>query len=209
MPKKISGAKRKERNEFRASEAVAGHTEGILFGRVVKLLGNGQVHVIIDTKRIGPKTLLVRLPRTLGKRGSTPLSTTSIVSIFVGKEFDPDKDLSSSDKVVTNFLFDITSIIDEKSIQILVKDRIIPEWMIKSGSTDTKEIKIDEGFVFGDESDEEESKESKEEAAKEAPKEEEGDLFDFGDARVVATPRGMSGRDKANPCSSRLIHIED
>jgi hypothetical protein len=187
MPKKISGAKRKELNEARASDAVAGRTEGIMFGRVVKLLGNGQVHVIINTERIGTKTLLVRLPRVLGKRGSTPLSSTSIVSIFVGPEFDPNKDLKAGDGIVTNFLFDITSILDDKSAQSLVKDGVIPEWMIKSGAADAKEITVDEGFVFG-ESDSEEEPAPPAAAA--------------GGAGAPAAPRGTSGRDKST--TSRL-----
>ena len=36
MTKKISGTKRKEINNMRAADAVAGRTEGLLFARVVK-----------------------------------------------------------------------------------------------------------------------------------------------------------------------------
>jgi len=193
MPKKIAGSKRKELNEMRSADAMAGREEGILFARVVKLLGNGQVHVVISTERNGAKTLLVRLPRVFGKRGSTPLSTTNIVSIFVGVEFDPNKDLKPGTAVVTDYMFDITAILDDKSAQKLAADKIIPEWMIKSGTTDTKEITVDEGFVFGEESDEEEE----EEMAPAAPVAAGG-----AGAPAVAAPRGTSGRDKAT--TSRL-----
>jgi hypothetical protein len=236
MPKKISGAKRKELNEKRASAAVSGRAEGILFGRVIKLLGNGQVHIIIHTDRLGPKTLLVRLPRVFGKRGSTPLSTSNIVSIFVGKEFNPDKDLISGDAVVTNYLFDITSIIDDKSAQILVSEGIIPEWMIKSGTTDATKLTNDDGFVFGDSDSEDDAMapamapavapavaptdsafhfgDSDDDMEKKtfhekAPMEEF--IPDFGDEAPApgAAPRGTSGRDKAKVGLSKFLQIDE
>jgi len=194
MPKKISGSKRKELNELRSADAIAGRAEGILFARVVKLLGNGQVHVVIPTERNGPKTLLVRLPRLFGKRGSTPLSTTNIVSIFVGVDFDPNKDLKPGDAVVTDYMFDITAILDDKSAQKLAAEKIIPEWMVKSGTADTKAITVDEGFMFGEVSDEEETPTAAAEAAA------------GGAVSATAAPRGTSGRDKST--TSRL-EVED
>ena len=197
MPKKISGSKRKEINEMRSADVIAGRVEGVLFARVVKMLGNGQVHVVIPTERNGPKTLLVRLPRVFGKRGSTPLSSSSIVSIFVGSEFDPNKDLKPGDAVVTDYMFDITAILDDKSAQKLAAEKIIPEWMIKSGTADTKTVTADEGFIFGEESEDEEE----ETAPAAAP-------AAVGGARApVVAPRGTSGRDKAT--TSRLEVVDD
>jgi hypothetical protein len=196
MTKKISGTKRKEINNMRAADAVAGRTEGILFGRVVKLLGNGQVHVTIHGERVGPKTLLVRLPRLLSKRGSTPLCSTSIVSIFVGKDFHPDVELKPGEEIVTDYMFDITSILEEKAAQRLVKEGVIPEWMVKSGTVETSELTKDEGFVFEAELDEEEE-------------EEEGESSSNSAAATKAPPakRGASGREKANIAESRLVHV--
>ena len=196
MPKKISGSKRKELNELRSADAIAGRAEGILFARVVKLLGNGQVHVVIPTERNGPKTLLVRLPRLFGKRGSTPLSTTNIVSIFVGVDFDPNKDLKPGDAVVTDYMFDITAILDDKSAQKLAAEKIIPECMVKSGTADTKAITVDEGFMFGEVSDEEEEETAPAEATPAAG----------GAGAPAEAPRGTSGRDKST--TSRL-EVED
>ena len=183
MPKKISGARRKELNVLRAADAVSGRAEGILFGRVIKLLGNGQVHVMIPTERYGPKTLLVRLPRLFSKRGSTPLSNNHVVSFFVGKDFNPDTELKSGDAVITDYLFDITSILDDKSAQALFKDGIIPEWMVRSGTADTSKTKEEEGYIFTADADEEEDEEEDEK------------------------PKGIPGREKAKPLDSRLTHV--
>ena len=197
MPKKISGTKRKEINEMRAADAVAGKTEGILFARVVKLLGNGQVHVTIATETIGPKTLLVRLPRLLHKRGATPLCNTSIVSIFVGKDFNPDIDLKPGEAIVSEYMFDITSILEEKIAQKLAKDGVIPEWMVKSGTVETTELVKDEGFVFEVESEEEEEEEEGESSSNSAA----------ASTKAPPAKRGASGREKANIAESRLVHV--
>jgi hypothetical protein len=194
MTKKISGTKRKEINEMRAADAVAGRTEGLLFGRVVKLLGNGQVHVTIATETIGPKTLLVRLPRLLSKRGSTPLCSTSIVSIFVGTEFDPDVELKPGEGIVNDYMFDITSILEEKTAQKLVKDGVIPDWMVKSGTVETAELVKDEGFVFEAELEEEEEEETASNSA-------------AASTKAPPAKRGASGREKANIAESRLAHL--
>jgi len=197
MTKKISGTKRKEINNMRAADAVAGRTEGLLFARVVKLLGNGQVHVMIATETIGPKTLLVRLPRLLSKRGSTPLCSTSIVSIFVGIDFNPDVELKPGEEIVSDYMFDITSIIEEKIAQKLVKDGVIPEWMVKSGTVETTELVKDEGFVFEAKLDDEEEEEEGESSSNSAA----------ASTKVVPTRRGASGREKANIAESRLVHV--
>jgi len=186
MPKKISGARRKELNSSRAADAISGRAEGILFGRVTKLLGNGQVHVAISTIKHGPKTLLVRLPRLFAKKGSTPLSNTSIVSFFAGIEFDPEKELTAGDAVVTNYMFDITSILDDKSAQSLFKEGIIPEWMIRSDAADTSKSTEEEAYLFTEDVEEEEKKEE--------------------EKKVEEPPKGIPGREKA--VSSRLMHVD-
>jgi hypothetical protein len=189
MPKKISGARRKELNSSRAADAASGRAEGTLFGRVIKLLGNGQVHIMIPTSKHGSKTLLVRLPRLFAKKGSTPLSNASVVSFFAGTEFDPDKELTGGDAVVTKYMFDITSILDDKLAQSLFKEGIIPEWMIRSDASDTSKSKEEEAYLFTEDVDEEEEVKKEEEIPKDAPK-------------------GISGREKADPLTSRLMHVE-
>jgi hypothetical protein len=198
MGKNLSGSKRVELNTMRAAKAVSGIERGILFGRVVKLMGNGQVHAMIDGKSKGVKTLLVRLPRTLQKRGATPLTNASVVSIFVGPDFNPDTDLKAGEGIVSEYHFDITAIIDEKAAHKLVKEGTIPDWMVKSDVGAKEDIKADEGFVF--------------EAEEEAKEEDEEDETTEGTpsnsaAASVPARRGASGREKAKPSESRLVHV--
>jgi hypothetical protein len=195
MGKNLSGSKRIEMNTMRAAKAVSGIEPGILFGRVVKLIGGGQVHVMIDGKSKGVKTLLVRLPRTLQKRGATPLTNASVVSIFVGPEFNPDTDLKAGEAVVTEYYFDITAIIDEKAAHKLVKEGVIPDWMVKSDVGAKEDIKADEGFIF-----------EAEEEPVEAGEEEEQTPSNSAAATAPAR-RGASGREKAKPSESRMVHV--
>lgn len=119
---RISGSARKVINERRAADAVSGKTEGVVFARITKIVGAGHVKVAIDSKH-GPKEILVRIPNLLGRRGATPLNTSSVVSIYVGKDFNPDEPIGSSDH------FDITAILTQKQAYSLQKEGAIPPWM--------------------------------------------------------------------------------
>jgi hypothetical protein len=119
---RISGSARKEINERRAADAVSGKTEGVVFARITKIIGAGHVKVAIDSKH-GPKEILVRIPNLLGRRGATPLNTSSVVSIYVGKDFNANEHISSSDH------FDITAILTQKQAYALQKEGAIPPWM--------------------------------------------------------------------------------
>ena len=195
MGKHLSSTKRKELNNERAAKVASGSEPGILFGRVVKLIGNGQIHVMIDGKSKGVKTLLVRVPRKLQSRTATPLNNASVVSIFVGPEFDPDIDLKAGETIVTDYHFDITAIIDEKAAHKLVKEGVIPDWMVKSDVGAKEDIRTDEGYTFEVE---EEPVEAEEEG---------GETSSNSAAATAPARRGASGREKAKSSESRLVHV--
>lgn len=119
---RISGTARKELNTRRAQDAVNGLTEGITFGRVVKMVGNGHVIVGIQGKH-GMKELNVRIPNVLSRKGATPITTRDVVTIYVGTDFDPES-VRSIDK------FDLTSVLTIKQAYSLSVDGLIPSWMI-------------------------------------------------------------------------------
>ena len=138
---RISGSARKVINERRATDAVAGRAEGVVFARITKIIGAGHVKVAIDSKH-GPKEIIVRIPNLLGRRGATPLNTSSVVSVFVGKDFNPDEPVSSSDH------FDITAILTQKQAYGLQKDGLIPSWMAQDIDTATTTDAGAGGFEF-------------------------------------------------------------
>jgi hypothetical protein len=122
---RMSGAARKEMNRKASSDAVEGRMIGITFARVTRMVGENHIRVAIPCKT-GYKEFMARIPNKFGKKGSTPLTTNSIVSIFVGEQFDPN------DTIPENTHFDVTSILDDKQAYQLVKDGTIPSWMQKS-----------------------------------------------------------------------------
>lgn len=138
---RISGGARKEINGRRAAEAVSGKTEGIIFARITKVVGSGHAKASIDSKR-GPKELLVRIPNLLGRRGATPINASSVVSIYVGIDFDPNEPINPSDH------FDITAILTQKQAYSLQKDGEIPSWMAQDIDKMEATAEKESGFEF-------------------------------------------------------------
>jgi len=122
---RLSGASRKEINRKASSDAVEGRVKGIAFARVTRMVGENHIRVVVPSDH-GYKEFLARIPNKFGKKGSTPLTTNSIVSIFVGEGFDPE------DKTMGKVHFDVTCILDDKQAYQLVQDGTIPSWMMKS-----------------------------------------------------------------------------
>jgi len=144
---RLSGTARKEINFTASSEAVAeaGTNAEIAFARVTRMMGMGHVNVLIPTSH-GTRELTARIPNKFGKRGATPITINSVVSIFVGSEFDPNVKTRSTEH------FDITSILSDKQTYELFKRGCVPEWMLKSpdevASGVVHEEETGEGFEF-------------------------------------------------------------
>lgn len=136
----MSGTARREMNEQRITKIVSGKMEGTIFARVTKVVGGCLVRAAVDCVD-GRQEILVRIPGGFKRRGATPIMTSAVISVFVGKEFDPESDrLSSSDK------FDLVAILGHKQASYLHKEGTIPAWMMAEVSTDASED--DAGFVF-------------------------------------------------------------
>jgi translation initiation factor IF-1 len=145
---RLSGGARKEINERRAADAVRsaskGVTDGNMFARVTRILGANHVRVAVPCKA-GVRELSARIPNIFARRGATPITTRDVVAIFVGAEFDVDKDtVRPSDH------FDITTILTTRQSHALFKDGIIPQWMIHDEAADAAKGKITEdvGYEF-------------------------------------------------------------
>jgi hypothetical protein len=126
---RLSGGARKEINLRRSADAVSGRMDGIVFGRITKMLGANHVMLSIDAKH-GPKELRARIPNILSRRGATPITTRDVVAVEVGVGFDPD-DKNTVLKI--SDLFDIKAILTSKQVYSLQQAGDIPAWM----STDT------------------------------------------------------------------------
>jgi hypothetical protein len=158
MPKskkgRLSGGARKELNERRATDAVHGLAKDVAFARVTKMVGAGHVRAAVECRH-GQKELLARIPNVLGRRGATPITTNSVVALYVGPGFDPNEAIGASDH------FDITAVLSPRQAYALSKNGTIPGWMFDSATIDgdSSAKKDDEdGFEFdysgaGDEED--------------------------------------------------------
>jgi hypothetical protein len=126
----MSGTARREMNEQRVHKIVSGKMDGTVFARVTKIVGGCLVRAALDCVD-GRQEILVRIPGGFKRRGATPITTSAIVSVFVGKDFDPETDkLSPSDK------FDLVAILGHKQAAFLQKEGTIPAWMMVDASTD-------------------------------------------------------------------------
>lgn len=171
MPKskkgRLSGGARKELNDRRATDAVSGLAKDVTFARVTKMVGAGHVRAAIECRH-GQKELLARIPNVLSRRGATPITTNSVVALYVGPGFDPNEALGASDH------FDITAVLSPRQAYALSKNGTIPGWMFDPASIvggESAAKKDDEdGFEFdysggGGEVDSEDSSDSKKAAA--------------------------------------------
>jgi hypothetical protein len=170
MPKskkgRLSGGARKELNERRATDAVTGLAKDIAFARVTKMVGAGHVRAAVESRH-GQKELLARIPNVLARRGATPITTNSVVALYVGPGFDPNEPIGASDH------FDITAVLSPRQAYALSKNGTIPAWMFDAASIDGESAAKkdeEEGFEFdysgGGHEDSEDSSDSKKAAAK-------------------------------------------
>lgn len=153
---RLAGGARKEINESRAAESVAiafmsavertrkGKALDFVFGRVTKMTGANHVRVAIVSKH-GSREVPARIPNIFARRGATPITTRTIVSIYTGADFDPD----ARPTTVATEHFDITSILSDRQVVDLKKAGLIPEWMTTSDAAEAAAGKIDEaGFEW-------------------------------------------------------------
>ena len=157
---RLAGGARKEINETRASDAVSvafmseaelarkGKRVDFVFGRVTKLTGANHIRVAIPARK-GSKEVPARISNIFARRGATPITTRSVVTIYTGEDYDPD------DKTVTGTEhFDVTSILTDRQVADLKKAGLIPEWMTTTDATEAAAGKVEEdGFVWATEED--------------------------------------------------------
>ena len=127
---RLNGAACKELNMNAANKVldrtVVGTNEDTVFGRITKMWGNGHCRAIIQWNDVRAELNKVRIPKNrLGKKGSTPITLSSVVAIFVGRDFDVSN-LKEGDQ------FDISAVLDTRQARALVKQELAPGWFLKS-----------------------------------------------------------------------------
>lgn len=151
---RLSGDARKEINSTRIADIfrlLADIQRGrkkatevdFVFARVVKALGANHVRVAIDGRH-GPFEIIARIPNIYSRRGATPVTTRSVVTIYTGTGFDAKTyEPTPSDQ------FDITSILSLKDTQKLRDAGHLPEWMLREvDSLHVAAGDAEEGFEF-------------------------------------------------------------
>jgi len=158
---RVTGSKRKEINENRSSKILETESKEHTFARVVKHLGMGRVSAVVAGRSGGPTNIVVQIPKVFGRKGSTPITSSSVVTIYVGLGFNPEKDY------VEGTHFQVTSILTEKQAYDLKEEGRIPSWMLSVEKTAEEAAATgDAGFEFthGDEEEEEEEEDEDEES---------------------------------------------
>jgi hypothetical protein len=159
---RLSGSARKEINERRAGDIVGdvitayrrhaadpskplvlGDAAEIAFARITKMTGANHVRVAVDTRH-GPKELIARIPNVYARRGSTPITTRDVVTIYVGEDFDAN----TVDASASGVHFDITSVLSHAQMQQLKNCGAIPEWMARDEGAAQAGKGAELGFEF-------------------------------------------------------------
>ena len=186
---RFSGGARKELNEERVAKTMAGEASGIQMARVVKILGMGRVNVLMEMKG-RPETVQARIPSIFQRKGATPIDTNSIVSIFVGEDFDPKIDTLMGSHL------EITAILTNKDAQALKDRGELPAWMTQSEPLSYSGAIVsapdDLGFEFdytGTEEKEDEEKEAEKVTSTKAIAEEDEEFDLFSGSNSASKPK--------------------
>lgn len=166
---RVTGARRAEVNDVRSDGLVTGAIDAkqrdvpfeTLFARVTGHLGMGRVKANLPSDR-GITEIQVQIPNLLGRKGATPINSQTVVAVFVGKDFNPNK----FDATVH---FKMTCIISPRQVAALAEAGVVPEWMTVSDAAAAGGAGGDTGITFdytgaeGDEDSEEASEGASEE----------------------------------------------
>jgi hypothetical protein len=169
---RVTGAKRQELNESRSSKILETDSKEHSFARVVKHLGMGRVSAMVSGPRGSPTQIVVQIPKLFGRKGATPITSSSVVTIYVGLGFNPETDYDPKTH------FQVTSILTEKQAYELKEEGRIPEWMTtvdkaaEDAGTKEEAFEFDRLGTATEEEDEEgeEGKEGKEDSEEETNK---------------------------------------
>jgi translation initiation factor IF-1 len=134
---RLTGGQRKEMNQRVVSAVLDDASEEILFGRVLRHLGQGHILVMLDDKREG----IAKIRTALSRRGSTPIVTDDIV-ILSCRDFET--------KAGEKPRFDVLGIMTRAEASKLEKAGRIPSWFLQSADGIERGAEEEDVFDFSE-----------------------------------------------------------
>jgi hypothetical protein len=119
---RITGSQRKEINDRTVTAAMDGDMEDIVFGRVLKHLGSGNVRIVLPNSKEG----IAKIRTVLSKRGSTPIVADDVV-VLSGRDFETRVTEAKEDTVQR---YDLLGVLTRSQASKLEKDGRIPSWFL-------------------------------------------------------------------------------
>lgn len=209
---RLSGAMRESLNADRSDMAVQNALKAYesrtsvdtMFARVTGHLGMGHVRANIPNAEGKPIEIKAQIPNVLGRKGTTPINSQTVVAVFVGHGYD-------TTKFEKDTHFKITAVLRDSQAAQLVEAGVIPTWMtLKDASTTSGEV--EEGYVFdyGGVKEEDDSEESSDEESSAVPSNtvDSGPLAESSDEsgsekKAAAKPAEKAGKGKAGKTNHR------
>ena len=134
---RLTGAQRKSMNKAVVSSVLEGDLEeDILFGRVLRHLGDGHVRVLFagmhpDGTNTLPREGIAKIRTALSRRGSTPIVADDIV-VLSGRSFETMAEQKPR--------FDLIAVMTRPEAAKLERDGKIPSWLMQTGG----DVKVSE-----------------------------------------------------------------
>jgi translation initiation factor IF-1 len=129
---RLTGDQRKQINQRAVQSVLEEDVEGVLFGRVIKHLGNAHVQVILPNKQEG----IAKIRTALARRGSTPIVADDIV-ILSGRDFEKPGEKPR---------FDLLGVLSRAESSKMEQEGRIPAWMTTVQTADG--VQHAEGDLF-------------------------------------------------------------
>jgi translation initiation factor IF-1 len=125
MPKsskkgRLTGEQRKDINKKAVHEALD-EPEGVIFGRVIKHLGMGNIQVMLKDQKL----CIAKIRTVLSRRGATPITADDVV-ILSPRDFETEAD--------NRMKHDVLGVMTKGEASKLAKAGHIPAWFLQSGA---------------------------------------------------------------------------
>lgn len=132
-------------NQRHVDAALSGDLEDLVYGRVTKHLGNGEVRVLCADLREHRAVIAGRL----SNKRATPIAVDDVIGLG-RREFESrDSRGRTVEEIAADAVFDVTVVFDRRSAARLVKKGVIPGWMLTSETVEDINARAAHNAAFG------------------------------------------------------------